>query len=315
MVEIIMENKIVFYMNEVEILLNGDWVPPVTCEIDPSNACNLNCNFCMYSEFRSKDKSLMDMISYEVLVNELSSLGVKSITFTGGGEPLIHPKINEMAMIAYSLHFDLGLITNGILLDRIKDPSIYSFIRISLDASNEKMYKKVKGKDFFNKVVDNVHDLVLKNKTDVGLSYVVCEENVHGINEAIRLANELDVDYIQFKPAWMNGKKFPLPEMNGNKIITTDRYKAEDNLPCKIAGLVGIITASGEVYFCCQKRGEKDFCLGNIKDELFSDIWKRRLSFIPDVSKCPNCRYGNYAIGYKKFSGSKYKFLRHKNFL
>ena len=50
------------------------------------------------------------------LITDLRSVGVKSITFTGGGEPLLSPHLEAFVNRAKLNHMEIGLITNGILL-------------------------------------------------------------------------------------------------------------------------------------------------------------------------------------------------------
>ena len=240
----------------------------------------------------------------------------KSISFTGGGEPLMNPRFNDIVSKAYSLGFEIGLITNGTLLDRVENLDQFKFIRVSLDAYDEESYYKIKGKNLFNKVMKNIKNAANSGKTDIGVSYVICKENVNGIQEIQEILKESGIKYIQFKPAWINGGKFELPEgINGDKTIIADRYIAKDNLPCLIAGLIGIVGADSKVYFCCQYRLNEKFCLGSLTQDSFWDLWKKRKEIMPNVSKCPQCRYQNYAEGFLKFSQPKYIFLKHRNFL
>ena len=311
-----MENKTIFYLNEISDIIKGKEVHPITCEIDPSNACNLNCSFCMYAKRLKRNRDLLPWEIYRNLITELKILGVKSITFTGGGSPLMNPRFNDMVSKAYSLGFEIGLITNGTLLHKVENLDHFKFIRISLDAYDKESYFKIKGKNLFNRVMRNIRESANSGKTDIGVSYVVCKENVNGIQEIQEKLKESGIKYIQFKPAWINGGKFELPEeINGNKTIITDRYIAKDNLPCLIAGLIGIVGANSKVYFCCQYRLNEKFCLGSLTENSFWELWKKRKDIMPDISKCPQCRYQNYAEGYEKFSNPKYTFLKHTEFL
>ena len=311
-----MENKIIYYMNEISDLKEEKNVYPITCEIDPSNACNLNCSFCMYAKYLKRNRDILPWETYRNLLTELKILGVKSITFTGGGEPLMNPRFDNMVMKAYSLGFKIGLITNGTLLNEVKSLYHFEFIRVSLDAYDEESYFKIKGKNLFNKIIRNIKEAANSGKTDIGVSYVVCKENVNGIQEIQETLKGSGIKYIQFKPAWINGGKFELPkEINGERTIITDRYVAKDNLPCLIAGLIGIVGADSKVYFCCQYRGNEKFLLGDLTENSFWELWKNRKDIMPDVSKCPQCRYQNYAEGYEKFSKPKYIFLKHAEFL
>lgn len=312
-----MERKICYYMNEVDKIIEGKFVAPVTCEIDPSNICNLRCSFCMFSKEIKDSRTTLDLSTYIKIVNNLHFIGTKSITFTGGGEPLMNGSINEMVRIAKSLKFKLGLVTNGTLLHLLEDIRAFTFIRVSIDASDADTYKKVKGVNAFDKVIENTYKIAKREKRpNIGFSYVVCEENKDGIEEARMMTKELGVDYIQFKPAWIDDKKTNIDDVKGDdNSIITNRYVAKDDLPCQIAGLIGVVCADGKAYFCCQYRLKEEFCAGDLSKEPFNAVWKNRKNINPDITKCPQCRYMNYAMGYKEFSKKKYVFLRHIDFL
>ena len=305
------------YADEIEKIQAGEIVYPITCEVDPSWNCNLNCFFCTDNGIVNDGKGLLDFSIFSMLIAELSVLGTKSITFTGGGEPLVNPEFNNMVELAHSKGFELGLITNGVLLNKVEHPEWFKFIRISLDSYDRDSYIRVKGMDFFNIVVENIQALTQRQVTDVGVSYIVCIENQIGIKLAQDLAGFLGVDYIQFKPMVTKGnrKNISFEGFSGEKSIVTERYNAEDHLPCQIAGLIGVVGADANVYFCCQHRGDKHFVLGNLEKSTFKEIWKNRINLFPKVSFCKVCRYQNYARGFAKFSKPKFKFLRHTNFL
>ena len=313
-----MERKILLYTEKVQSIIKGDSVWPVTCEIDPSNVCNLSCEFCMYKDMIKQDQNFLSFELCRNLLYELANNGIKSITFTGDGEPLMHPDFNRMSGLALDLGFKVGLITNGTRLDQIKQSLQFTFIRVSLDAHDSETYKKVKGKDYFSKVCHNIKNLTEQGVV-VGLSYVVYQTNVHGIVEAKDLSKRLGASYIQFKPAWLGTgpfKDFEILEEKG--IIRTDRYIAKDKIPCSIAGLIGIIGADGNYYFCCQYRGNSLFSLGDLKTEKISAIInserrQRRMETI-DLKECPQCRYMNYANQFYNFQNGSL-ISKHRHFL
>jgi len=309
-----MHRKICYYLDEVDRILQGQTQYPISCEIDPSNYCQNKCNFCMFSDFLKSSRVNLDYNVYQKVVRELKQVGTMSITFTGGGEPTLHPKFREMVLEANKLRFEVGLVTNGIELDTYIDlVPMFRFVRVSLDAASRETYYKIKDHDVFEKVRENIK-LAVENKenTTVGISFVICNENMYEIEEAKFLAKSLGVDYIQIKPCY--GESLQKVKQD-TKTIVTKRYKVKSKLPCAIAGLVGIVGADANVYYCCQKRGKEDFILGNLEVSTFKEIWKRRTEFNPDTSYCYTCRYMNYAQGYRKFSKDKYQFLRHKHFL
>jgi len=314
--------KIKRYEKKIEMMGSGKYVVPVTCELDLSNRCQLNCGFCFYKKKRVNGEELrFGFISS--LLEEFERIGVKSVTLTGGGEPLMYDRINEVVRIANARGIELGLVTNGVALDRLDNPNIFKFIRVSLDASRPNLYSMVKGRDYFHKVIYNIHQCLEKGAY-LGLSYVVYGMNEDDIESAIRLAELIGVEYIQFKPAWINGrnhvissKAVKILKENGHSIYT-NRLIERDQKACTVAGLVGIVCADGGVYYCCQHRGVKGFKLGSIYTGTFQDAWKRRGEIEVDVNHCPHCRYMNYVADLREesFNGdTKIDSKRHIHFL
>jgi len=309
-----MYRKICYYLDEVDNILSGKVQYPVSCEIDLSNRCQNDCYFCMFKKYIKENEIDLDYDVYEQLIEDLKSVGTKSITFTGGGEPLLYPRFEDAIYLAVNSGFEVGLVTNGVDLDGYFHLIPYfKFIRVSLDAACRETYHKIKGQDNFGFVIDNLKQVTkIKENTTIGLSFVICKENKYEIEEAKFLAKSLKVDYIQFKPCYGERIEDIKPD---NKTIVTPRYKVRGSLPCAIAGLVAIVGADSNLYYCCQKRGYENFVLGDLRTYSFKELWKKRSSFKPDISSCFTCRYMNYAQGYKKFSKPKYQFLRHKCFL
>ena len=311
-----MDNKIYYYLDQVEKLNKGEFVAPVSCEIDTSNKCMLKCDFCMWADWRKYNNQTLHMDLYISAIGDLHKMGTRSITFTGGGEPVMNPNFNMMVSMALSLGFQVGLVTNGVLLDKIDNIDKFHFIRVSLDAHNKEDYKKVKGADYFDIVIDNIRNALKKNEI-IGLSYVVGPHNNKDLYKAEDLANDLKVAYIQIKPSYVNERKeiFTDFEYPDGRAIGTKRYLPEDNVPCTIAALVGIIGANGDVYYCCQGRGVDRLTLGNLKDKTFKQLWTERLALRPNVSLCPMCRYMNYTKAYKKILEDGDLFFQHRYFL
>lgn len=311
-----MDEKITFYLEEIKQIKNQEFIPPVTCEIDISNKCSLDCKFCMCSKYIKNSRVDMTMENYLRLIYDLKRIGTRSITFTGGGEPLENPLFNKFIDIAFDLQFEVGLITNGMFLDKVQKLSKFKFIRVSLDASDSETYKIVKGVDCFDKVVENIKNALKQNKT-VGISYIVGPDNNTRLVDAQTLADTLGVIFIQFKPAYINNEafKFKMPKQE-ETTMKTYRYKTGERLPCQIAHLVGIVTADGGVYYCSHHRGEPQFYIGSISQESFESLWTKRLHYKNfAIKQCPPCRYANYARYLKELTSKGELFFDHRHFL
>lgn len=311
-----MENKILYYLDEIERLKRGEFVPPISCEIDPSNICNANCPWCLFKKYRQASKAMLSWDTYLKLIYELKHLGTKSITFTGGGEPTVNPKFDQMVQVALDLGFEVGLITNGIRLDKVQNINKFKFIRVSLDASDTETYQKIKGVDEFHKVICNIRCALTKNPT-VGISYVVGPDNCDDLQTMDELAELLGVTYVQYKPMFIDGKPFNSYKTSKSKDVINTRRYSSSSLNCIIAHLTGIVTADGGVYYCCQGRGKIQFLLGSLAHESFESLWRSRLTFAHNIQTrtCPPCRYGNYKKAYKEIVDEGDLFFQHRYFL
>lgn len=310
-----MEDKILFYLDEVADILAGKFVYPVILELDPTNRCQNNCYFCMFSQLRENVPVDLDLGLYERLLGELK--GLKSIVFTGGGEPLLHPRFLDMVTMAKEKNIELGLVTNGILLDEVL-PQLddFTFVRISLNAATRDTYKLVHGGDYFSIVCESVRRLVAAKRkhTIVGLSFVVCERNEDEVVEAERMAKDLGVDYIQFKPDEY-GDIHRDCGTGGGLSIVTKRYSIDSYLPCAIGGLVAVVLATGQLCYCCQHKEKSGFIVGDLNRSSFKELWKARRQMKLGISKCKTCRYMAYAKAYQKYNLRENLFVKHKCFL
>jgi MoaA/NifB/PqqE/SkfB family radical SAM enzyme len=80
--------------------------------IPVGSSCNARCEYCV-TRFRKNNDGLIDA---ERISKQLSTItNLEYIEITGGGEPLLHPKINQIVKICACLA-PTRLYTNGALL-------------------------------------------------------------------------------------------------------------------------------------------------------------------------------------------------------
>ena len=96
------------------------------------------------------------------MLNELADLKVKSVEFSGGGEPTTHPDIIEIIRHEKSLGLNIGIVTNGNSLEKLFPVlDAFTFIRISLDAATTKdKYQFVHGVNTFESVINNISVMI-----------------------------------------------------------------------------------------------------------------------------------------------------------
>lgn len=91
---------------------------PIDVHLIPIRRCNLSCAYCNEYDDFSKPVPVAEL---QKRVHRLADLGTTIITISGG-EPLLHPDLDEVIRAIRSRGMIAGLITNGYLLvpERIK---------------------------------------------------------------------------------------------------------------------------------------------------------------------------------------------------
>jgi MoaA/NifB/PqqE/SkfB family radical SAM enzyme len=107
-------------MREWRMLANGirSTSHPVLAHIVPTRRCNLSCTYCNEFDDFSKPVPAVEMLRR---IDRLADLGTSIISFSGG-EPLLHPELDELIARIRRRGAIAGMITNGYLLtaDRIQ---------------------------------------------------------------------------------------------------------------------------------------------------------------------------------------------------
>src|SRR2546429_2739021 len=87
---------------------------PILVHIIPNRRCNLACTYCNEFDDFSKPVPLPEM---KKRLDILAGMGTSIITISGG-EPLMHPELDEVIRHIRRRGMIAGMITNGFLLDK-----------------------------------------------------------------------------------------------------------------------------------------------------------------------------------------------------
>lgn len=295
-------------------------IPP-SVEIDLTNVCNQDCIYCNSVCFRKDSKNKTNISDYRDLISKLSHFNndnggkVKTITFTGGGEPTLFPHYEELIKYAIIKGFLVSLITNGTNLDKLLNVDVntlrkISWIGVDVDAGKEELYNKIrrpKNKNDFQKVKYNMRDLAsIGVPIDMKVLMVEDNHNSQAISDIFYFAMRTGVRNVYIRPSVIDGHVFEISDAiktdghalasaydKGFKINTT-RCIPRNYGQCYSLFLIPVFSSDGYVYLCCENRGNKDFMLCNWVDYDFRNQWgeaKHCNTFRnTDVSKCAPCR-------------------------
>ncbi len=92
----------------------GSRYNPLLAQVVVTRRCNLSCGYCNEYDNFSPPVPLQDLLAW---VDHLAALRTASITFTGG-EPLLHPDLDQAIRAARRHGMIVTMITNGFRLSR-----------------------------------------------------------------------------------------------------------------------------------------------------------------------------------------------------
>lgn len=296
-----------------EYLKTGDTFP-VVVEINLTDRCNQKCSYCFCDH---RGDHTLDAVKVKEFMKDFKEAGGKAITFSGGGEPTLHPDFDDIVWYARcSLKLELGLITNGLF----KSTSLstigmcFKWVRVSLDTVDRGLYKTIRGVDKLDDVMDNIKALCSYGHK-LGIN---C--NVTGDMTVADVSNLIIkfpfVDYIQFRPVlprFVHEEKVGMNEMVwdflksckiSNVVLSYDKFidlvDGKVTFPfksCEGHFFSPILDSNGDLKVCMYHPGDDDFTFGNIYEKNFFDIWKSEkrkkvVDFLQNfdyINKCQVC--------------------------
>ena len=277
--------------------LSGNFVSPINVEISPSGKCNASCEWCFYRQ-NPKELLGLDGIFFkesrmEGLVEEFAGLGVKSISWTGGGEPATHPSFSKFTQLANWAGLKQGLFTNA--LKKIDyNPSLFEWIRVS--KTNQEWNES------------NLQEL--RNCKTLGLCInYLGEEDTQKVIESLAIVEKLDKikpssdysTYLQVRPALkILGEKIerkipqikhPLLKITDYKFVGSNSERGYEK--CEAYHFTPFIWQDVDVEVCGYHRKDSRFNLGNLYNKggegRFSYIMKNAPDKVDVMGNCQIC--------------------------
>jgi spore coat polysaccharide biosynthesis protein SpsF (cytidylyltransferase family)/MoaA/NifB/PqqE/SkfB family radical SAM enzyme len=287
---------------------------PVSVELSLTDACQLRCVWCSDFNLRQRDNATMSLEKVTELLRDLKQGGTRGVTIEGGGEPTLHPDFERIVEAARSLGLAVGLISNGV---RPLDQEVLAqleWIRVSLDACNPAEFQKLKGRDCFHQVIENIGRMTQAGPV-VGAGYVLTNENHEHLEDLVHLLQKLGADYLHIRPvvdhpeltfhgdvSYLANYVYHFPVLTA--ALAENSHAGNCGLPCTAHSLTTVISSSGDVYIC-GRLNILDWLepIGNVNREPFAAIWsgaerERQARRLLDPAFCrrwcPQCRISKF---------------------
>lgn len=273
--------------NHPEVLYRG----PSYLEIELTGRCDLECIFC-YRNFLKKHHGDMNKDLVSLILEQMKSFSLPyTICFGGSGEPMMHANFYEILTIAAKDPLVEAIIieTNGLYADanyRTHLTNAGDKIRtiININGVNQETYTALHGKDYFDRVYNNVKELSEAAVGRLYLQIMKIKETESYLDGYYDFWEKLKVPIILQKQNIFLGR------------IADRRYSDLSPLvrvPCWHLQRDLYVTANGTVTFCKQDV-DGDCVQYPLAALTLSDIWeKKKQDFINDYRKqypaAPDC--------------------------
>jgi len=249
------------------------------------------------------------------LINYREESGISPKVMLWGGEPLVCPDFDRIALYLNENGFELGMVTNGVLIDKHIDviKKCFKKIYVSIDGPKE-IHNLIRGEGVFEKVIENLK-LLKDTNTEINVMTVLSKDLINDLDtfpnelsdlninelllqEMIYLTKEEIENYsVWFKSCFgRNPTEIYSWQMDTDDILQKEKEKAvekaiKNKYPFTVRYMPHIgfrdadycrssfnhihIAWNGNVLYCTDFY---DFSAGNVKDENVMDIFNNSLS-------------------------------------
>lgn len=286
-------------------------MPPIHIRMKPTNICNHNCYYCAYRVGNlqlGRDMNKRDYIPYEKMeeiIDDIIDMGVKAVSFSGGGEPFCYPYLLQAVKKLSESPVKFAALTNG---GRLKGELAEIFahkgtwIRISMDGWDNESYARYRGvdNDEFTKVMNNIKDFKKwGGKCFVGVSLIVDKMNAEHIREFIKQLKDIGVDSVKVSPCIVSNDRIEnnlyhqpffedvkeqikkaISDFADDRFEINDAYHelnetfTKDYTWCPYLQILCVIGADLNIYSCQDKAYNlEEGLIGSIKNCSFKDFW------------------------------------------
>jgi hypothetical protein len=298
---------------------------PAQVDIDLTNICNQDCFYCNSAEHRKQAPVQKKYTEYIDLLDKLASWrlhtpnsygSLHTITYPGGGEPTLLSGYERVLEHTIDLGFLTSITTNGsrlhdmfgaISVEKIRK---MAWIGIDIDAGSQSKYEEIRRsltKDsLFKQVISNATDLV-KMGAVVDFKVLLNDYNsdFDSLRDIFALCQRVGVRQLYIRPTILNGQAYDISnslfdiEQLSIKYAVQIKLNQTKALPrnysrCHQMYQFPVFCADGNIYTCCDNKGNSKFALGQWDKEDFRDVWlsNRHHEIYDSINTklCPPCR-------------------------
>jgi radical SAM protein with 4Fe4S-binding SPASM domain len=298
----------------------------ISALIKITSSCRSRCQYCLSWQTKQEDLPTNEFIN---IANDIQKFKNHRIALSGG-EPTTHPEFYQIIKKCHEIGTYLTVITDGQYTSNSQWVSMADEITFSIDSCFSDIYLDIRGINGLQRSFKNISNAAEKG-VKVSINIVLSHQSIASLEQSIEILVGMGVSAIYFLELETHlsiGEKL-LPTANDlsdlfQNILPKLRRKYPRIIPentflfsnkskyrnghnsCIIPWMHMTIRPNGDVYPCCRigddtpREGNKDFCLGNIKEASICDLWRssKRIKIQTVITESPplpclKCSIGN----------------------
>src|ERR1700761_7948864 len=181
--------------------------PPVCLYLEVTNRCNLLCETCPRTFEELEPPANMSWELFTKIVGQVPNIA--RVVMHGVGEPMLVRKLPDMIRYLKARGTYVLFNTNGTLMQPKRFQELIDTgldeLRVSLDAADRETYLKVRGRDYFNRIVRDVGKFIAYQKQvgavtpRVSLWLTGLKETVDQLPDFVRLSAAMGVTEVHLQ--------------------------------------------------------------------------------------------------------------------
>lgn len=274
-----------------------------------TQGCNLKCRHCWIAPKYQTEETIWPSIDFELfkdVIRQGMDLGLSGVKLSGG-EPLIHPNIEQILDHVQETGLNMTIETNGVrCTPRIAEKiakNKNTFVSVSLDAPDAETHEWIRGvPGCFEGALEGLRNLVRAGlRPQIIMS--VMQRNAAMMEALVRLAEKEKAESVKFnlvtptargEQMQKSGETLPIRELIGlgqwieNTLAPSSNLRIVYSHPvafqplgrifsnpdgrCGIYGIIGVL-GNGKYALCGIGESVPELIFGDAETDRLADVW------------------------------------------
>lgn len=292
----------------IDLAASAPLPKPLSIIIEPTNACNFSCSFCVHSFSDYKDVAGIHYLSlqdFDRIAQQIEDLGgVKAIYMHNCGEALLNRNFTHMIKRARELCDRLTLTTNGSLLKGEVAQGIIDakpdYVRVSIyGPTNERHAEITHSSVSLDRIADNLRAFM--ERREGGVPHLFVKMITQGeeydrmfLERFSQLADEVDIEPLM---NWNEPEEGNLSGVSHEQLMSTQYYSGQKAV-CPSPFYTLVVNSDLKATVCCVD-WDKQTVVGDLRTQTILEVWRgeelrrlqttmleRRRSELPGCAAC-----------------------------